>query len=522
MILIDQTGCQVPIIGSDTIVISEVQTNFSFNSKLLCDSGIISFSDSSIAINDAISGYQWNFGDGSSSTSQHPVHGYTTTGLFYPTLIVTSQKGCTDTLRSASALKIAASPHINITATANGCTPLISSFNSHVTVPDTSSISWQWDFANGNTSSSATPAAQNYTTAGQYTISLIATNSSGCKDTATKLVEAYAIPLVNVGSDFILCKGTSKTIQATGADTYSWSPATALSCNNCATPSTSTNNNITYIVTGTTVHGCSAKDTVSVTVKSKLVLTHSSNDSVCLGQSRKLTAAGAHTYSWTPANTLSDASSNEPVATPGVTTTYQVVGSDDVGCFKDTGYISVKVNPIPTVEAGLDKTLNVGHTIDLIPEISPDVTYVNWQPTTGLFRNVYPGITVKPVENTEYTVEVKNMGGCTARDRVTVFVICNGSNIFIPNTFSPNGDGTNDIFYPRGTGVFKIKSLRIYTRWGELIVEKSNFDANNPSYGWDGTNKGKQLNPDVFIYTLEVVCDNGSVLIHRGNIALVK
>jgi len=114
------------------------------------------------------------------------------------------------------------------------------------------------------------------------------------------------------------------------------------------------------------------------------------------------------------------------------------------------------------------------------------------------------------------------MGGCTARDRVTVFVICNGSNIFIPNTFSPNGDGTNDIFYPRGTGVFKIKSLRIYTRWGELIVEKSNFDANNPSYGWDGTNKGKQLNPDVFIYTLEVICDNGSVLIHRGNIALVK
>ena len=170
----------------------------------------------------------------------------------------------------------------------------------------------------------------------------------------------------------------------------------------------------------------------------------------------------------------------------------------------------------------MDKTINVGHTIDLIPVISADVTTVNWQPTTGLFRNFYPGITVKPVENTEYTVEVKNKGGCMSRDRITVFVICNGSNIFIPNTFSPNDDGTNDIFYPRGTGLFKIKSLRIFTRWGEVIFERSNFDANSPSYGWDGTNKGMKLNPDVFVYTLDVICDNGSVLTYHGNVALVK
>jgi gliding motility-associated-like protein len=147
---------------------------------------------------------------------------------------------------------------------------------------------------------------------------------------------------------------------------------------------------------------------------------------------------------------------------------------------------------------------------------------VDWQPTGNLFRNNYTDITVKPTQNTEYTVEVKNRGGCAARDRVTVFVICDGTNFFIPNTFSPNGDGVNEIFYPRGTGLFKIKNFKIFNRWGELMFEKNSFDANNPTYGWDGNFKGIQLNPDVFIYTIDIICNNKSVLTYKGNVALVR
>jgi gliding motility-associated-like protein len=522
MILVDPTGCQVPIRGRDTIVVSEVSTHFSFNNTLLCDSGLVSFTDSSIATNDVPASYQWDFGDGNSSAVKNPVHQYAATGIFYPSLVTITQLGCRDTLRSSIPVKIVASPQINISSTANGCAPLAVTFNSQMAVPDTSVIRWQWSFANGNTSTDANPVVQNYSTAGLYTVTLIGTNSSGCKDTATRTMEAYAIPVVSAGPDFTLCNGSSRVIQATGAATYSWAPAIALSCTDCDNPTTTTGSNINYIVTGTSAQGCVARDSIAVAVKTKFVFSHSSNDSVCRGQSKKLSANGAHTYTWTPTTGLNNPTSNEPVATPDTSTTYRVIGTDDIGCFQDTGYISIKVNPVPTVEAGADKTINVGHTVDLVPVISADVSQVVWSPTTGLFRNFYPGITVKPVENTEYTVDVKNRGGCAARDRVTVFVICNGSNIFIPNTFSPNADGTNDVFYPRGTGVFKVKALRIYTRWGELIFDRNNFDANNPAYGWDGTNKGMQLNPDVFIYTLEVLCDNGSVLTHRGNIALIK
>jgi gliding motility-associated-like protein len=199
-----------------------------------------------------------------------------------------------------------------------------------------------------------------------------------------------------------------------------------------------------------------------------------------------------------------------------------VIGTDDIGCFKDTGYVLIKVFPIPIVKAGEDKTINVGQTLELIPDISSDVTKVIWSPTSGIFRNSYPGISIKPTESTEYTVEVSNAGSCMARDRVSVYVLCNNTNVFVPNTFSPNSDGTNDIFYPRGSGVFQIKVFRVFNRWGDVVFERSNLSANDISAGWDGTYKGQKLLPDVFVYAMNVVCDNNTILTFKGNIALIR
>ena len=201
---------------------------------------------------------------------------------------------------------------------------------------------------------------------------------------------------------------------------------------------------------------------------------------------------------------------------------YRVIGTDNMRCFTDTAYIPLKVFPIPTVEAGPDKTINVGQVIDLVPELSADVTKVTWSPTGNIFRNNYPAITVKPRETTTYTVDVSNNGGCVARDNITIHVICNGANVFIPNTFTPNGDNANDVFYPRGTGLFTIKSARVFNRWGEVVYERSNFQANDMSAGWDGTYKGIKLNPDIYVYVIDVLCDNNTTLPFKGNIALLK
>ncbi|WP_462243972.1 gliding motility-associated C-terminal domain-containing protein [Ferruginibacter sp.] len=521
MILVDPGGCVVPVTGPDTIVVNGVIADFGFTNQTYCDIAVVSFSDSSLS-SDPITSYNWNFGDGTTSALQHPTHFYTAAGLYYPQLIVTTQGGCADTLKSPAPVKIVASPQASIISTANGCAPLTVNFNGQLLVPDTSAISWNWTFGNGNSSALQNPPAQLFTLDGSYNTQLIATNSSGCKDTVTKTIDAFIVPTVNAGSDTLVCQGNSTALSAAGAATYTWSPPNGLSCVNCSNPIAKPDSVTRYIVKGTTAQGCSNVDTVIVKVKHPFTMLNSAGDTLCKGGSVRLFANGAFSYVWSPATGLNSSTIATPLASPQSTTTYKVVGTDDKGCFKDTGFVTVKVYPIPTVEAGNDKTINVGQSIDLVPTVSADVSTAIWTPTQSIVQNNFPGITVKPRETTEYTVEVSNAGGCKTRDRVTVFVICNGANVFIPNTFSPNSDGNNDIFYPRGTGLFSIKTLRIFNRWGEVVFEKNNFMPNNATAGWNGTYKGKQQNPDVFVYTADILCDNSTVMTLKGNVALIQ
>ncbi|MBS1509873.1 MAG: PKD domain-containing protein [Bacteroidetes bacterium] len=521
MILVDQGGCMVPIQGPDTIVVNGVNANFGFVNHTFCDAATIAFSDSSVS-NDVITGYAWDFGDGFTSSQQHPTHAYAAPGLYYPKLVVSTQMGCTDSMTNIAPVKIVSSPQAVVNNTGSGCTPLTVTYSGSLLVPDTSAIQWVWNFGNGQSSTVQNPAPQQYTVAGTYTALLIATNSSGCKDTVTQTIDAYVVPMVDAGLDTLVCRGSGTLLSGNGAATYSWSPSAGLSCTTCAKPFAQPTVATTYRVVGTTINGCINSDSVVVKVKQPFTMLNSNGDTLCKGNSTRLFASGAATYNWSPSSGLSNVTSATPVATPQTTTTYRVIGTDDKGCFKDTGFVTVKVYPIPTVEAGTDKNINVGQSIDLIPAISADVTSVNWTPTKGIIQTHYPGVTVKPQETTQYMVEVANAGGCKSRDNVTVFVTCNGSNVFIPNTFSPNGDGVNDIFYPRGTGLFSIKTFRVFNRWGEVVYEKNGFYANDAASGWNGTFKGLKQNPDVYVYTIEILCDNSTVLTMKGNVALIQ
>jgi len=80
----------------------------------------------------------------------------------------------------------------------------------------------------------------------------------------------------------------------------------------------------------------------------------------------------------------------------------------------------------------------------------------------------------------------------------------------------------NDVFYPRGTGLFTVKTFRVFNRWGEIVYERNAFMPNDASAGWNGTFNGKKLNPDVYVYTIEIVCDNNNTLVFKGNVALIQ
>src|SRR5690606_36075720 len=113
---------------------------------------------------------------------------------------------------------------------------------------------------------------------------------------------------------------------------------------------------------------------------------------------------------------------------------------------------------------------------------------------------------VSPKKDTTYIVTVADEYGCLAVDSVNVRVFdnCSGENVTVPNTFSPNNDGLNDVFYVKGTGLSNIERLRIYSRWGELMFESPDINI-----GWDGTYNGVPVNSGVYVYYLEAVCLNG-------------
>ena len=117
---------------------------------------------------------------------------------------------------------------------------------------------------------------------------------------------------------------------------------------------------------------------------------------------------------------------------------------------------------------------------------------------------------------------VATANGCSDSLMKNITVTNIGSKIYIPNAFTPDGDGINDVFMIRGNGLIKVKYFRIFNRWGELIFEKQNFKPNDPSLGWDGKIKGVVGPPDVFVYTADIMCENGSSYLYKGNVSIIR
>jgi gliding motility-associated-like protein len=235
-----------------------------------------------------------------------------------------------------------------------------------------------------------------------------------------------------------------------------------------------------------------------------------------------MNVSGAESYTWSPAIGLDDIHSSHPKARPDTTIVYRVIGKDNQDCFKDTGYVRVVIYPYPLVNAGPDQTIIGGGSITLKPVISSDPMVIKWIPDKWLSCYDCKEPIATPKQTTRYTITVINQGGCVSRDEVSIFVVCEEGNLYLPNTFSPNGDGINDVFYPRGKGIYAVRNLRVFNRWGEVVFSQENFQVNDMSKGWDGTVHGKLASQDVYVYTIDVICENNFVFSYKGNVALIR
>ncbi len=524
LLLVDTSGCKVTVEGIDTFHIAGINAGFIQNLQpSACDSSFVKFVDSSQAYFDNIQSYSWKFGDKGTSTLQNPSHYYLKTGTYNTSLIVTTSLGCTDSVTQPVPVIVYITPHIVISAVDSICTFLPVQFTATDTVHlNTPVASWQWDFGNGIGTSTLQPASYIYPASGLFTVKLSATNGDGCTGKATRNITVLPTPVVDAGRDTTLCLGQSIVFHPTGANSYVWVKQPTISCDSCTNPLAVPIGTTKYFVTGNSL-GCKASDSILVQVVKPYSLSFTPADTICAGQTVQLQATGATVYQWQPSTGLSNATIPNPVASPASTTTYTLITSGNNNCFLDTALVTVVVYPIPVFKiVNNAMTISVGSADTIRTISSPDITNWEWTPSTYLSCNNCPEPVVQPKNDIAYSVKVSNPGGCTASDEVTIKVLCNGANIFVPNTFSPNGDGMNDRFYPRGKGIFTVKAFRIFNRYGQAVFERLNLNANDASAGWDGTFKGQPSASDVYVYVMEVNCENNVLFTIKGNVTLIR
>jgi gliding motility-associated-like protein len=153
--------------------------------------------------------------------------------------------------------------------------------------------------------------------------------------------------------------------------------------------------------------------------------------------------------------------------------------------------------------------------------VIPTYTY-GWEPRVGLNNYTTPTPVFNYGKQVEYQIRMVSSGGCITVDTMTVRVANQQEpnapcDFFIPNAFSPNGDGRNDTYFPFTVNIKEIKFFRIFNRWGELVFETKAFGE-----GWNGVYKNKPQPGDVYVWTAEAICYDGTVIRRSGNVLLLR
>ena len=348
----------------------------------------------------------------------------------------------------------------------------------------------------------------------RYIVNLV--DTFGCKNVDSVLVNVKNVVTINAGIDTSLCKGDTITLQPiSDALHYQWSPASSLDNSTNKYPRAYPLTTTQYIVIAN-IGKCESRDSVTVTVGPPPTANAGPDKTICFGDTVQLHATGGSIYLWSPPFYISDPHIADPIATPERNIRYQVRVTDTLGCPKpayDTVFI--KVYPKIIADAGpADTSIVVGQPLQL--KGSGGVSYL-WTPNTGLNNSTISNPVATLSSSITYHLKVSNEIGCAASDtiRVNVYTVIPG--LFVPNAFTPNNNGRNDVFTPIAIGIKKLNYFRVYDRWGQLM-----FATTEINKGWDGTFKGKPQDPAVFVWIVQAIDFNDKSITQKGTVVLIR
>lgn len=543
------TNCNMAVFKFD---LSTLDAIFAQPSPLICIPQPVVFTNASVNGNS----YYWDFGDNTNSTAFQPNHYYTSPGVYTVTLIVSDSANCyipdtaviqvnigdfeggvtipTNSICSGSPYQLNAfggssytwspanlldDPNIsNPTATiftdtvftviiSDSCgtdtlqVPLnVVSLNLTLS-PDTSICIGESAPLNaiGNGTIQWSPSTFLNATTGPSVISTpdtstnyiaVLTSPEGCSIQDTVLVNVYFTPPnSNLQDTLIICLGNSATISVSGSNTYLWSPNVSISTTIGPNVTLSPTQNMYYYCTFTNACG-SLVDSVYINL---LVATITAgNDTViCPNQIANLWANGALYYEWSPAQFVVNQTGNQVWVSPTNSTLFQVIGTDVNGC-KDTAFVEVVLHPQPFIQLNPSVQAFYGDLIQL-NAVANQPGVFTWSPPEFLSCINCSNPIANPDQDFTYYVSFVDANGCMAENLVSITY---EAVIYVPNSFIPDGNGTNDLFGVYG-GNISIMKMLIFDRWGELI-----YTLNSTSEFWDGTYNGNSCQDGTYTWRL--------------------
>lgn len=595
----DANGCVSSTTKDDFIRFFRNIPRFSSSNRTACVGEPVPFSNNSIG--DSLT-FFWDLGNGQTSTARNTTTTYLTPGKYTITLKSQNPIGCEEEWTLPDYINVEESPVADfISDTAiSSCYPLPVSFTNTSTLLPTITFN-RWDFGDNTPIARFQDAFHNYTSVGNYDVTLIVGTNAGCKDTITKLAYIQTNGPeagINFYPDSICINETItyEIVNATGVASYIWdfgdgksattSPVThrytdkagltyptlilsdstgecvvgikdtvyikemialigVTDTNGCEPfkvdfidNSLNTSRSIWKLYDNTTSSlpaftrtfsagfypvqliteglGCFDTTDVNLRVFPKPRLQLSSDTSICEGDSVQLFGSGAPFYNWLPIDGLSNPADPDPLASPSKTTNYKLTITDTNECkTADSLLLTVYNKPLITLEE--DSLIYLGEEITIVKENNRANVIYSWTPPTGLSCTNCPNPIAKPLKNTWYYLQTTDLKGCFEINDSIFIEVFDGFTAEMPNAFTPNGDGNNDIIYLRGWGIKELLVYQIYNRWGELVFETTDLKT-----GWDGNYKGQPQAVDTYIFVIKALGYNDQLIEKKGNISLIR
>jgi gliding motility-associated-like protein len=459
--------------------------------------------------------WRWDFGVSSitddTSVIQNPTYSYSTPGIYDVTLITGNSKGCLDTI--SKKIEILEKPEFNISPKDTLiCT--VDTLRINAVGGSGGSVTWSPDYEIGNKNSFSTLISPDITT----TYYAAYTDSNGCFTKDSVRVNVVIDALVSAGNDTIICLSDPVQLRAaTNALYFEWGPSSLLDDPRSIAPTATPVDSLTFFTVKASISNkCFKNDQVKVIAIPYPDARAERDTSICIGGSAIITATGGNSYLWQPSTFLSDNSIARPtVNQPQYSIVYTVAVRDNKGCPKPSfDSVSITVYDVKADAGPRDTAVVAGQPLQL--QGTGGSIYL-WDPSTWLNNPNISNPIALPKSDIQYVLKVTDGPGCFDYDTINIRYYSFPAGIQMPNAFTPNGDGLNDIFRPIPIGMISLDLFSVYNRYGQML-----FSTKERSKGWDGRFGGKEQDPGTYVWMAEGIDYKKKKVKVKGTVTLIR